>query len=149
MQGNQGQVIQLLASGSCYGSCTRLKSSLIEVIFSAGRYLTTVPWPPLWQFEKLKEVCIPRQHSLLDIFFKEVVPMAPWRGWWDSVSPRCPASPGCHQLPHHLLCIILGTGHRPWGKHWCWGTRGDFHPVQKQTGICSSDFLLLTVGFLS
>lgn len=84
MQGSQAQVIQLLASGSCYGSCTRLKSILIEVIFSAGRYLTTVPWPPLWQFEKLKDVCIPLQHSLPGIFSKEVVPMAPWCAWWDN-----------------------------------------------------------------
>lgn len=40
-QGNQAQVIWLLASGSCYGSSTRFKSSLIDVIFFAGRHLYT------------------------------------------------------------------------------------------------------------
>lgn len=113
MQGNQGQVIQLLASGSCYGSCTRLQSSLIEVIFSAGRYLTTAPWPLLWQFEKLKEVCTPPQHSLLGTLLRK---WSPWHPDVDggtmqwpvgqsasmlSSEPRLPPAPTPPTL-HHL-----------------------------------------------
>lgn len=118
MQGNQAQVMQLLACGSCYGSCTRLnKSSLIEVIFSAGRYLTTVPWPLLWQFEKkLKEVCNPLQNSLLGIFFKEVVPMAPWCGWWDNAvasGTKCLHTVQWARLPPAPTPPTL---HHPWHR---------------------------------
>lgn len=124
LQGNQARVIQLLASGSCYGSCTRLKSSLIEVIFCAGRYLTTVPWPPLWQFAKRKEVCIPLQHSLLGICF--ICSGSPWHPDVDCGTvqwpvgqepPHCPVSPGCQQLSFHRLCIILSKGHTPCGEN--------------------------------
>lgn len=138
MQGNQAQVIQLLASGSCYGSCTRLKSSLIEVIFCAGGYLTTDPWPPLWHFEKLKEVCIPLQHSLLGICFISSgsprhpdVDVGQCSGQWDKEPPHCPVSPGCHLLPFHLLCIILSKGHTPWGKTLMVGDKRGLSPYAK------------------